>query len=189
MQPAARAMQTSLRGVSTSLHDVLCDDHEPTKVAIQHQASPDSASPVRSFTYGELGSRSRRLALGMKEAGVKKGDIVAVMLPKGPAVAEVAVALARIGAVYQPLFTAFEWDGIDARIGNQSGSGSNVVITDGQNRHKFGHGDSGTDRIIFVTEQGNGPTCTGDHDYDDIAANGGLLADQDHEGLCLQAKP
>jgi acetyl-CoA synthetase len=114
------------------LHEALCDAHDPDGVALRYQVDENK---VRELTYQELSERSCRLANALREEGnVRAGDVVAVMLPKGPAVMEVAVALARLGCVYQPLFTAFQPEGIRVRIGP---SGAVAVITDASNRSKF----------------------------------------------------
>lgn len=100
------------------------------------------------------------------ELGVRPGDTVAVMLPR---TAELMIALLgtlRMGAVYQPLFTAFGTKAVEHRV---TSSGAQVVVTDDANRAKLaslppslrvvrvsdaaGHGD-----IDFHTELARQPT-------------------------------
>jgi len=55
------------------------------------------------FTYGELLERILRLACGLQELGVGKGDRVAAVLSPGPDFASLFFAVAEIGAVIVPL--------------------------------------------------------------------------------------
>lgn len=57
----------------------------------------------RSLTYGELDRRVNRLATGLLQTGVKKGDRVAVLLHNGPAFVEIYFACARAGAIFVPI--------------------------------------------------------------------------------------
>ena len=85
---------------STPLHSILCDQHDPSALAVVCQ----SASGTSTLTFGELRDRSLRLASALRcEAGVRSGDCVGVMLPKTSEVHVCAVALARLGATYLPL--------------------------------------------------------------------------------------
>lgn len=54
-------------------------------------------------TYAALKTQVERLAAGLHERGVRKGDKVAVLLPPGPAFAWAFFALARLGGVFVPL--------------------------------------------------------------------------------------
>ena len=141
------------------LHEALCDAHNPDGVALRYQTEE---SNVRELTYQELSERSSRLANVLREEGnVQAGDVVAVMLPKGPAVMEVAVALARLGSIYQPLFTAFQSEGIRARI---SPSGAVAVITDASNRSKFRELLDYDKKLFCVGAQEAGLEDTRDYD-------------------------
>jgi fatty-acyl-CoA synthase len=54
-------------------------------------------------TYGQLASRVRRLAHGLRDLGVGRGDRVGWLGPNHPAFLEVLFAAARIGAVAAPV--------------------------------------------------------------------------------------
>lgn len=56
------------------------------------------------------------------------------MLPRSPQLLIAVLATWRIGAVYQPLFTAFGPDAVDYRLGRAD---TKLVITDHANRYKF----------------------------------------------------
>ena len=68
--------------------------------------------------------------------GVKKGDRVSTMLSRTPTLLAVIVGAWRIGAVYQPLFTAFGVEAIEYRLEKAA---TKVVFTDSHNREKFNH--------------------------------------------------
>jgi len=56
----------------------------------------------RRFTYGEISTLSKRLAHGLRQQGVQKGDFVLVVLPRIPEWQIAITALMRIGAVPVP---------------------------------------------------------------------------------------
>ncbi|HEX8304138.1 MAG TPA: amino acid adenylation domain-containing protein [Jatrophihabitans sp.] len=69
-------------------------------------AAPDAlavSSSAEQLRYGELVRRASRLATRLRRSGVRGGDVVALLLPRGPGlvVAELAVLLA--GAAFLPL--------------------------------------------------------------------------------------
>ncbi|WP_258348608.1 acyl-CoA synthetase [Saccharopolyspora gregorii] len=67
----------------------------PHRIALRHGD--------RTTTYAELAERVRRLADGLRRAGVRQGDRVAYLGPNHPAYLEVLFACGRIGAVFVPL--------------------------------------------------------------------------------------
>src|SRR5690625_2464874 len=107
-----------------SLADLLCDRHDREKVAIYYE---NESGDKRTYTYGDLQELSRKFATVLHNKNVKKGDRVALLLPKGPEIIISALAIWRLGAVYVPLFTAFGPQAISYRVEH---SGANTVITD-----------------------------------------------------------
>lgn len=114
-----------------SLANVLCERHDQNKVAFYYE---NEQGEKHTYTYGELNSLSKKFATVLKNAGVVKGSRVAVLLPKGPETFISALAMWRLGAVYVPLFTAFERQAIAFRVEH---SGASVVLTDMNNRSKL----------------------------------------------------
>ncbi|SDI75758.1 AMP-binding protein [Billgrantia gudaonensis] len=94
----------------------------------------DTAGSVTALSYAELDARSARLAGWFRERGLGTGDRIACMLPRSPELLVAVLATWRIGAVYQPLFTAFGPDAVDYRLGRAD---TKLVITDAANRFKF----------------------------------------------------
>ncbi|MGN9841249.1 amino acid adenylation domain-containing protein [Nonomuraea sp. H19] len=54
-------------------------------------------------TYGELAGRALRVAGHLRERGVRRGDLVAVSLPKGPGQVAAVLGVLAAGAAYLPL--------------------------------------------------------------------------------------
>lgn len=57
----------------------------------------------RRLTYEELNNRTNRLANGLRQLGVRKGDRVAAMLTNGNEIIEGLFACAKVGAVFLPI--------------------------------------------------------------------------------------
>ncbi len=94
----------------------------------------DTQGQVTQLTYAELDAFSGKLANLMKAQGVGKGDRVAAMLPRTPELLGIILASWRLGAVYQPLFTAFGYEAIEYRLTQAK---TKLVFTDAENREKF----------------------------------------------------
>jgi cyclohexanecarboxylate-CoA ligase len=80
---------------------------------------------TQRVTYGDLLERSIRVATGLRELGVDRGDRVAVQLPNWAEFAVLAVALSRLGAVLVPIMAIFRADEVRYIVGH---SGANVLI-------------------------------------------------------------
>lgn len=104
--------------------DVLCDRWEPERVAF---TLVDSQLHARPLTFGELRDSSSRLAAGLADRGVKRGDCVGVLMSKRPEYLVTVLALWRLGAVLVPMFTAFSTGAVRLRT---DGSGAQMVITE-----------------------------------------------------------
>lgn len=109
---------------TASAADLLCDRHPPERTALSFV---DAERQLRTLSYAELRDRSERLAGHLAERGVRQGDCVGVLLGKRAELAVSLLALARLGAVYVPLFTAFAPPAIAMRL---QGSASRLVITE-----------------------------------------------------------
>ncbi|WP_417864494.1 AMP-binding protein [Vreelandella venusta] len=94
----------------------------------------DINGQAHTLTYAELDEQSGKLAGWFKAQGLGEGDRIACMLPRSAALLVAVLATWRIGAVYQPLFTAFGPDAVDYRLGRAD---TKLVITDHANRFKF----------------------------------------------------
>ena len=107
----------------------------------------------REWTYGALEAASARLAnLLVAEAGLKKGDRCALLLPQSAETAIAHLALYRMGAIAVPMFSLFGADAIAYRVGH---SGARIAITDTANAPKL-EGTGGLESTyVFGAPKGN----------------------------------
>jgi len=71
---------------------------------------------TRTLSYEELHRDVCRVANGLEEAGIRAGDAVGVYLPMVPEAMIAAYAIARIGAIYLPIFSGFGAAAIATRL-------------------------------------------------------------------------
>lgn len=87
---------------------------------------------VERLSYGELRTEVDALALGLQSLGVTQGDYVGVFMPMTPRAVIASYAVAKLGAVYLPIFSGFAPHAVAARL---SDAGAKVLITaDGGSR-------------------------------------------------------
>ncbi len=83
------------------------------KVAIY---SENELGEKQAITYKNLYDDVNRLASGLKNLGVKKGDVVILYLPMIPQAIVSMLACARIGAIHSVVFSAFSYKSLKDRI-------------------------------------------------------------------------
>jgi acetyl-CoA synthetase len=91
----------------------------------------------QTVTFQEMRDDSARFANYIKSKGIGPGDVIAGLLPRIPDLFTVILGAWRIGAVYQPLFTAFGPAAIESRVTAQSGSQAKLIVTDAINLPKL----------------------------------------------------
>jgi acetyl-CoA synthetase len=96
------------------------------KAALIWEGEPGEA---RTWTYQQLHREVCKLANGLKELGVKKGDRVAIYLPMVPEAIASMLACARIGAVHTVVFAGFSSEALRDRI--QDCEASVLITADG----------------------------------------------------------
>ncbi|MFZ0204889.1 MAG: AMP-binding protein, partial [Roseiarcus sp.] len=90
-----------------------------------------------SVTFRELQLNSARFANLLRQRGIGRGDVVAILLPRIPELLAVILGVWRAGAIYQPLFTAFGPAAIESRVTAPGGSRAKLIVTDHANREKL----------------------------------------------------
>jgi acetyl-CoA synthetase len=70
----------------------------------------------RDITYADLHRDTQRLANGLKDLGVRRGDVVGIFLPMIPEVVVAMLACARIGAPHNVIFGGFSPDSVYERL-------------------------------------------------------------------------
>lgn len=101
------------------------------KIALVHE---NEAGEVNNYTFAQLDELSGKVANFLVEQGVKQGDRVSAMLPRNLELLTLILATWRVGAVYQPLFTAFGYEAIEYRLTQAK---TVLVVTSPENRTKF----------------------------------------------------
>ena len=104
----------------------------PELVARAEARSSDAPAVVsgdRTWSYAELGERSRRFAAGLAASGIEPGDRVAIWAPNSPEWIVAYLGLIQAGAVLVPVNT--RWKGTEAAgILARSRAKAIVTVTD-----------------------------------------------------------
>ncbi len=79
-----------------------------TRAAEIHPGRTAVIHGTRRHSYRELYARARRLASALKQAGVRAGDTVSVMLPNVPAMVDAHYGVPMLGAVLNTINTRLE---------------------------------------------------------------------------------
>ncbi|WP_158963712.1 acyl-CoA synthetase [Chachezhania sediminis] len=94
----------------------------------------DAQETLTTYTFEDLRDMSARVANVLRDEGVGPGDAVAGLLPRTVDLVALILGTWRIGAVYQPLFTAFGPKAIEHRLNMSQAA---LVVTDPANREKL----------------------------------------------------
>ena len=88
------------------------------------------------WSFEQLNEASGKLANYFLQSGIQAGDCIAGLLPRTPELLITVLATWRIGAIYQPLFTAFESKAIEHRI---EVAKTKLIVTNSEQRSKLNH--------------------------------------------------
>ncbi|MFF4398372.1 amino acid adenylation domain-containing protein [Streptomyces sp. NPDC001480] len=109
-------------------------------VARQVAAAPDATALVHTdsgalatTTYAELDAAANRLARLLLAHGVRRGDLVALCLERGPATVTALLAVAKAGAAYLPIDPAYPRDRIRAMLDD----GARLLLTEESLRERL----------------------------------------------------
>ncbi|GAA0259280.1 acyl-CoA synthetase [Haladaptatus pallidirubidus] len=105
-------------------HDLLRKHDDGNATALE-QCYPDGRRETYSFR--DLDVRSNRLANGLSDLGVERGDRVSVVVPQKPANPLTHLACWKLGAISLPLSILFGEDALRYRLND---SGANVAVVD-----------------------------------------------------------
>jgi len=97
-----------------------------SRVAIRWEGEEGA---TRVITYGELYREVNRFANGLRQLGLKKGEVVGIFMPMVPEIAVATFALAKIGALILPLFSGFGAAAVAARLMDAQATG--LITADG----------------------------------------------------------
>lgn len=88
-------------------------EEAPDRVALR---SEKESGEIQELTFGELQGLVARVAGALGSLGVGQGDAVAVFLPMGIEAVAALLAVARIGAIFIPVFSGYGVDAVAARL-------------------------------------------------------------------------
>jgi long-chain acyl-CoA synthetase len=121
----------------------------PNQIAIIFGAAVGSQVLDAKLTYRQLNDLTDRLAAGLQNMGVQKGDRVVIMLPNSPQFVMAAYATWRIGATVvccNPLYVAREVE----HLVKDSGAETIVVMSSLYERVKSIRGNTDLKRVIVT---------------------------------------
>lgn len=135
----------------------VCDrwaDRDPDRTAL---IQVDERGRSHTIRFGDLKGLSNRLAHVLRDAGIKQGDRVGILLGQCTETACAHIAIHKLGAVSLPLFTLFGPEALEYRLND---SGAKALITDKAGADKIAHLQLPDLKRVFVID---GP---GDHGED-----------------------
>ncbi|NJD32949.1 MAG: acetate--CoA ligase [Gammaproteobacteria bacterium] len=121
------------------------------------------------LTFGELSAASHRFANVLKQLGVKRGERVATLMGRVPALYTTVLGTLAAGAVYCPLFSAFGPEPVKARLG--LGAVRVLVTTDLFYRRKVAPIRAELPdlrHVLVVRTPGAGDVPEGTTDFDEL---------------------
>ncbi|MFV3314946.1 acyl-CoA synthetase [Pseudomonas sp. NY15374] len=139
---AANALHGNLQALNACVE--CCDRHVGRNLPAL--ICEDQEGNGARYSFEQLQAMSARMGNVLKDQGVGPGDRVAGLMPRTVELLVTILATWRLGAVYQPLFTAFGPKAIEHRLEQ---SQARVVVTDRNNRAKL-EDVSGCPAIITV---------------------------------------
>ena len=120
-----------------------CDRHaDSNKVALIWEGRDGRRA---TWTFAQLKEAASRFANLLDSYGIKAGDTVAGLLPRTPELLVTILGTWRVGAIYQPLFTAFGPKAVEHRVRE---SGARMVVTDTANSEKLDAIEAAPQRLI-----------------------------------------
>jgi acetyl-CoA synthetase len=124
----------------------VCDKHPRDGLAMVWERF-DGAR--RELTWGELQDLANQAAWVLRDAGVSRGDRVAVVLPPTPETAAVFLATWKLGAILLSMSVLYGDEGIRHRLGDAEPA---VLVTDRANAGRF----AGAGVRVLVLDEGAG---------------------------------
>ena len=165
------AWLSSYGAADADVAELLVDRHDPDAIAFTVVDVDGDRLVTTDLTYGELAEKSKRFATALADLGVGRGDTVGVLMGKRAELVITLVAIARLGAVYIPLFTAFAAPAVEMRL---TAGGARVVVTEPGQVDKLDGIDDVT--AIVAGEQFDQLVAQSDPIADSVAVGGdGML--------------
>ena len=97
----------------TCLDRHAADPERAAQVAVDWEAEDGT---VRTLTWTELRALTDRIAAGLAARGVGAGDAVGLFLPMMPETVAALFAVAKLGAIFLPIFSGYGPDAVAVRL-------------------------------------------------------------------------
>lgn len=114
-------------GGTTNLASTLLDRHaegsEKNRLALIWEGEDGT---IAKFSYRELFVEANRMAHALEALGVQMGDVVGLYLPMIPQAVIASLAVAKLGAIYVPMFSGYGAEAVRTRLVD---AGVKVLIT------------------------------------------------------------
>lgn len=107
--------------------DRICDMGKGEKVALYHEGF---GSKVRSYTFNDIRLAGNTIGTFLRQLGIKEEDRVCLFMDRIPELYLSFLGVLKIGAIVQPLFSAFGDESLFVRLDN---AGTKAIIT--QKKH------------------------------------------------------
>lgn len=107
--------------------DALKHDANESETALYYKETTDDGVEYDEYTFAELDTWSNRLANGLREIGIEKGDRVGTYLDDRPELLVTYLAAFKLGAIAVPLSELFGPDAVSYRVQN---SEMKTLVTD-----------------------------------------------------------
>ena len=145
--PHAKWFESGRLNVSENCLDRHVDSGRANKAALIFEGEPGD---VRTLTYRQLHQEVCKMAHGLTELGLVKGDRVAIYMPMVPEAAIAMLACARLGVIHTVIFGGFSSEAIKDRVNDCQ---ARVIITadGGWRRGKIVELKANVDRALSGT--------------------------------------
>ncbi|HET7721500.1 MAG TPA: AMP-binding protein, partial [Acidimicrobiales bacterium] len=107
---------TWFEGGRTNLADACCDRWATATPDAPALVWEGEAGQERTWTYAELRAEADGLAHLLVEQGVRAGDAVGIFLPLLPETIAAVLAVAKVGAVFGPVFSGYGAEAVRVRL-------------------------------------------------------------------------
>lgn len=138
----------------------ICDRYadDEARVGLRYERADGRSGEM---TFAELKRRSAQFAGFLKSRGIGKGDRVACLLGRTPELMICVLGALRVGAVYQPLFTAFGSGAIEYRLGK---AGTKLIVTNPEQWPKLADVND-LPETMLVAEEGAAADTEANHSF------------------------
>ena len=105
---------------------------------------------IRKFTYAEISSWVDRVAQGLKNQGIEKGDRICIYMPMIPETAVAILAAGKIGAIFSPAFSGYGAEALATRV--DAAEAKMLITADGfLRRNKVIKMKEEVDKVVNMT--------------------------------------